>query len=93
MERDGVNSATSAFLGDQVEFVIERPNTGLIGISSASNVSITGSISGKTLIVTAASGTIVIGESLVGTGIAAGTTITGFDSGTNGGAGTYTLSS
>lgn len=52
----------------------------------------TGSISGTTLTVTAVtSGTLVVGETLYGAGIAAGTTITAQASGT-GGAGTYTLS-
>ena len=52
----------------------------------------TGSISGTTLTVTAVtSGFVGIGSSISGTGITAGTTITGLLSGT-GGAGTYTVS-
>jgi hypothetical protein len=56
----------------------------------------TGSISGLTLTVTAlASGSIAIGQTLVGTGITAGTTIVGFNTGSGGqvnGLGTYTIS-
>ena len=52
----------------------------------------TGSISGTTLTVTAvASGSIVVGQKLVGTGITAGTTVTGYGSG-SGLTGTYTVS-
>jgi hypothetical protein len=55
--------------------------------------SITGAIVSTTLSVTAvASGTIVIGMAISGTGVTAGTTITAFLSGTNGGIGTYTVS-
>jgi hypothetical protein len=51
-----------------------------------------GSISGTTLTVnTVTSGNLVVGETLYGAGIAAGTTITSADTGT-GGTGTYTLS-
>jgi hypothetical protein len=52
----------------------------------------TGSISGTTLTISAvASGNIVVGQTLYGVGIAAGTTITGEVTGT-GGKGTYTIS-
>ncbi|MFZ5530287.1 MAG: hypothetical protein ACOY4U_04455, partial [Pseudomonadota bacterium] len=52
---------------------------------------ITGSISGVTLTVSAVtSGTVQIGQSLVGTGISANTIVTGFGTGT-GGTGTYTV--
>lgn len=52
----------------------------------------TGSIASTTLTVTSVtSGTIQVGQALVGSGITAGTTITAFVSGT-GGAGTYTIS-
>ena len=57
------------------------------------SASITGSISGATLDVTAvSSGIIAVGQTVTGTGIASNTTITGFVSGTNGGVGTYTVS-
>ena len=57
------------------------------------SASITGSISGATLDVTAvSSGIIAVGQTITGTGIASNTTITGFVSGTNGGVGTYTVS-
>jgi microcystin-dependent protein len=53
---------------------------------------VTGSISTTTLTVTAVTrGTLAIGDTISGTGITAGTTITGFISG-SGGAGTYTVS-
>ena len=49
--------------------------------------------SGTSLIVTnVTSGTIGIGQSVVGTGIPLNTVITAFVSGTNGGIGTYTVS-
>ncbi|HVN02281.1 MAG TPA: autotransporter outer membrane beta-barrel domain-containing protein [Caulobacteraceae bacterium] len=52
----------------------------------------TGAISGSTLTVSAvASGNLAVGQTLYGTGIAAGTTITAFGTGT-GGTGTYTIS-
>lgn len=52
----------------------------------------TGSLSGTTMTVTAiASGTLAVGQVVVGTGITAGTTIAALGSGT-GGVGTYTLS-
>jgi probable HAF family extracellular repeat protein len=55
--------------------------------------SFTGSISVTTLTVSnVASGTIAIGQTISGSGVAANTTITGFLSGTNGGDGTYTVS-
>jgi hypothetical protein len=54
--------------------------------------SITGSISGSTLTVTAvASGTLAVGQILSGTDIVEGTTITGLGTG-SGGTGTYTVS-
>jgi hypothetical protein len=53
--------------------------------------SITGSITGTTLTVTAvASGTLEVGQKLSGTGITEGTTITGLGTG-SGGTGTYTV--
>ena len=53
----------------------------------------TGSISVTTLTVSnVASGTIAIGQTISGSGVAANTTITGFISGTDGGDGTYSIS-
>lgn len=55
--------------------------------------SFTGSISGTTLTVTAvATGTITVGQTIAGSGITAGTTITGYQWGAAGGAGSYTVS-
>lgn len=60
--------------------------------STAYGANFTGSISGTTLTVSAvSSGTIRIGTTLLGTGVAAGTYITSYISG-SGGAGTYSLS-
>ena len=56
----------------------------------ATSTSITGSIAGTTLTVTAGSG-VAIGQILSGTGVTANTTITALGSG-SGGAGTYTVS-
>lgn len=62
-----------------------------IGLTSA-QASFTGAISGTTLTVSAvASGTIAVGQTLVGSGITAGTTINALGTGT-GGTGTYTVS-
>jgi len=64
-----------------------------IGVTASNSSSFTGSISGTTLTVTAvASGPIAINQVLTGTGVASGTTVTGFVSGTLGGVGIYTVS-
>jgi hypothetical protein len=62
--------------------------------SQTNNVaSCTGSIATFTLTITrCSSGALAVGDALTGTGVAAGTVITGFVSGTFGGAGTYTVS-
>lgn len=66
-------------------FVITSDFTG-------AGASFTGAISGTTLTVSAVtSGTIAVGQTLSGTGITAGTTITALGTGT-GGTGTYTIS-
>lgn len=71
------------------------------GINNGQIASFVGSISngtpgaaGNTLSVSAVSGStpIAVGQIIAGTGVTAGTTITAFVSGTNGGAGTYTVS-
>ena len=60
---------------------------------NTSSAAVTSSISGTTLTVSAVStGQIAIGDTLTGAGIAANTMITGFVPGTNGGIGTYTIS-
>ncbi len=57
-----------------------------------SNAAYTGAISGTTLTVSAvASGTLVVGQEVTGSGVTAGTYITGLGTGT-GGTGTYTVS-
>ena len=66
-----------------------------IGPGGQIGASFTGSISGTTLTVTAiGSGAIAIGQTLAGTGITAGTTIVGFNTGAGGNVnevGTYTI--
>lgn len=60
---------------------------------AASTASVTGSIANNVLTVTAvSSGTLVVGGTLSGTGVATGTQITAQLSGTTGGVGTYTVS-
>jgi len=55
------------------------------------SASVTGSIAGTTLDVSAVSGTLYVGQVLTGSGVTAGTTITAFGTGT-GGTGTYIVS-
>lgn len=63
-----------------------------LGWQGVSAAVVTGSISGTTMTVTAvSSGTLAVGQVLVGSGLAAGTTITALGTGT-GGTGTYTVS-
>jgi len=62
-----------------------------ITVTGATEVSFTAYIAGTTMTVTAATGTIRVGQVFSGTGVQAGTTITALGSGT-GGAGTYTVS-
>jgi hypothetical protein len=72
--------------------VVDFRTTPLIVNDANGAISITGSISGTTLTVSAvSSGTIAIGEPVGGTGVTPGTTITGFLTG-SGGNGTYTVS-
>lgn len=61
--------------------------------TATSTAQITGSISGTTLTVTAlSSGVLSVGDTVAGTGVASGTTVTAQVSGTPGGVGTYTVS-
>jgi hypothetical protein len=62
-----------------------------ITVTGTTEVSFTAYIAGTTMTVTAATGTIRVGQVFSGTGVQAGTTITALGSGT-GGAGTYTVS-
>jgi hypothetical protein len=67
--------------------------TGITGSIGPSTTSFTASISGQVMYVTAvASGTIVDGGSVTGTGVSANTIVTGQLSGVAGGAGTYAVS-
>jgi hypothetical protein len=63
-----------------------------ISTSQTTGAIITASLSGTTLTVTAISGTLVVGQLIIGTGVTSNLTITAFVSGT-GGVGTYTVSS
>jgi|GEM_PF-1796152 len=63
------------------------------GVIGGGAASVTGSIAGTTLTVTAVSaGTLNVGQTLSGTGVTAGTTITAFLASSVGGIGTYTVS-
>lgn len=63
-----------------------------VTVAATSRASVTGSISGATLTVTAiSSGQLYIGQTLSGTGVTAGTVITAFGASTYGGVGTYTV--
>lgn len=74
----------------QVQFGANWTSAAVTG-SIATNT-VTGSISGTTLTVTAVtSGTLAVGQTISGTGVTAGTTITALGTGT-GGTGTYTVS-
>lgn len=60
--------------------------------NAAAPTAVTGSISGTTLTVSAVTtGTLAVGQTIAGTGVTAGTSITAFGTGT-GGVGTYTVS-
>lgn len=80
-----VNNSTG-----QVQFGSNWTGASVTG-SIASNV-VTGAIAGTTLTVSAVtSGTLAVGQTISGTGVTAGTTITALGTGT-GGTGTYTVS-
>lgn len=82
------------YLGMPVGTPIRTWNFGSQPNTVTSVAVFTGSITGTTLDVTAitSGNTIAVGETVIGSGIIAGTTITGFVSGTPGGIGTYTVS-
>lgn len=65
-----------------------------VGLASCTRASFTGSAGSDAtqLVVTSVTGIILPGDTVAGTGITAGTTVTGQVSGTKGGAGTYQLS-
>lgn len=85
----GYGTKSSGFVGTYT--VNNSQTVGPITVT-ATAPSCTGSIAGTTLTITAcANGTLNLVDSLQGTGIVAGTTITAFGTGT-GGAGTYTVS-
>ena len=85
-----VSLGNAANIGDDVLF---NNTTGALS-SQAQNASFTGAIAVTTGVLTvsamaAGSPLIGIGSALTGTGVAAGTVVTGFLTGTNGGVGTY----
>jgi hypothetical protein len=70
----------------------DTPNTNGISILASGSATLTGSITGTTLTVSAVSiGTVYVGMAISGTGITAGTVISAYGTGT-GGLGTYTVS-
>lgn len=81
--------------GNLASAFVKNATTGVAsqgGVVGQGASSFTGSIAGTTLTVTAvASGVITLGQTLSGSGVTAGTTITGYGTGT-GGNGTYTVS-
>lgn len=82
-------SSNTNFVGFIVDSV---DSTWYFGHNSASNTTVTGSITTTTLTVTAvSSGTLFVGQIITGTGVTVGTLITAFGTGT-GGTGTYTVS-
>lgn len=85
------NSGTGAVTPGQAAYA--QNSTGLVQFGSNwTGASVTGSISGTTMTVTAvASGTINVGDTVTGTGVTAGTVVTEILTGT-GGVGTYTVS-
>lgn len=87
-----VKTSTAATAGQKVyaNYADGSISTGPTGTPPA-GASVTGSIAGTTLTVTAvASGTLAVGQPVSGAGVAAGTVITGLGTGT-GGTGTYTV--
>ncbi len=77
---------TISMIGDTLVFT----SPGFSG--GATTGSFTGAITGSLLTVTAPTGVISLGSNIAGASVATGTSITGFVSGTYGGAGVYTLS-
>lgn len=63
-----------------------------IGLSACTRASFTGTGAGVNLTVTSVTGIILVGDSVAGTGVPAGTTIASQASGTTGGAGVYVTS-
>lgn len=89
--------AYAAFGDGSISFAATgSPTTGAAGATStvaATTFSVTGSISGNVLTVSAVgSGTVVAGATISGTGVASGTKVVAQLSGTAGGAGTYAVS-
>lgn len=81
----------SAFVGYRVK-IMSGPGAGQTGIVAASGgANFTGTIAGTVLTAASVNGSILVGQSLVGAGVAAGTTISSLGTG-SGGAGTYNLS-
>lgn len=79
-------TADAASVGASVTGIIGSTNTGSLG----STFTATGT--GTSLAVTALTGYLAVGDTISGTGVPAGTTITAQVSGTTGAAGTYTTS-
>ena len=89
-----MQSSTAGTVGDKIfaSFIDGSVRTGASG-TVFEDSSFTATLSGATLTVSAiASGSIVVGQLLSGTGVPANTYVTAQTGGTTGGAGTYTVS-
>jgi hypothetical protein len=82
------SGATAVIVGKEYNL---DDGTFALYVVNIKGITLTGSISGTTLTVTATSGTLAVGTIISGAGITAGTTISALGTGT-GGNGTYTLS-
>jgi len=95
---NGGSGATSAFQINPNGYVYQPPvgwsagGWGGINTTGSTSASFTGAISALTLTASSVSGKIVVGQTVQGTGVAPGTTISAQLSGTAGGAGTYSVS-
>lgn len=84
---DGSVTIGSAATGASATGAIGSTNTGLLGATFTASAD----TDDTKLVVTSVTGLISVGDEISGTGITAGTLITAQDSGTPGGAGTYSL--
>ncbi len=75
-----------------ISILIGTPNLPTAVATGSMGASFTGAATGASLVVTSVTGYISVGDLVSGTGVPTGTTILSQDSGTTGGAGTYTTS-
>jgi hypothetical protein len=94
----GGSGATAAFQINPNGYVYQPPvgwsagGWGGVNTTGSTSASFTGAISGTTLTASSVSGKLAVGQTVQGTGVAPGTTISAQLTGTAGGAGTYSLS-